>query len=188
MHMSTPGPSTLPLTTSRPELLEDGTDQRFRQLVHDLLAFASRLEEVRDRLGELIGLSGPRYTILISVAHLATRQEVSVTALARHLSYSQPFVTAEVNKLVAAGLVDKRASDVDGRSVSLTITPEGLTLLAELAPRQREINDQLFAELSKATFEQLTDLVPRLVSDTDRALDIASSHLGAGVAGTVTAS
>src|SRR5690606_4753845 len=91
-----------PLTASRPELLRDGNDDQLRGLIHDLLAFGSRLRDIRDAIAALIGLSGPAYTILIAVAHLEERGEVGVTAVARHLSLSQPFVTVEINKLVAA--------------------------------------------------------------------------------------
>ena len=163
----------LPLTVGRRELLRDGDDEQFRRLVHNLLAFSGRLQEIRDRMGGLIGLSGPAYTILVSIAHLASRTEVGVTSVARHLNLSQPYVTAEVNKLVAAGLVRKAASDRDGRSVSLTVAPEGITLLTRLAPHQRAINDRLFAQLGLSSFDQLSGMAARFVHDADRSLELA---------------
>ena len=90
------------------------------------------------------------------------------------MSLSQPYVSAEVNKLVAAGLVDKAASDRDGRSVSLTVTPEAVALLTRLASRQRDINDQLFAHLGVASFDMLAGIAARLVYDADRALELAA--------------
>ncbi len=167
-------PQQLPLTVGRRELLRDGDDEDFRRMLHDLLAFSGKLQEIRDRLGGLIGLSGPAYTILISVAHLSSRSEVGVTSVARHLNLSQPYVTAEVNKLVAAGLVHKAASHRDGRSVSLTVTSGGITLLSRLAPRQRAINDQLFTQLGVASFDLLSGMAARFVHDADRALELAA--------------
>ena len=164
----------LPLTAGRRELLRDGDDEQFRRMVHDLLAFSGKLQEIRERMGGFIGLSGPAYTILISIAHLSARSEVGVTAVARHLSLSQPYVTSEVNKLVAAGLVHKAASDRDGRSVSLTVTADAVALLSDLAPRQRAINDQLFAHLGVASFDLLAGIAARLVQDADRALELAA--------------
>ena len=56
-----------PLTVSRPELLANGTDDGpFRAYLHGMLAFAARLEGVRDRFAALLGLTGIQYTILIS--------------------------------------------------------------------------------------------------------------------------
>ena len=164
----------LPLTAGRRELLRDGDDEQFRRMVHDLLAFSGKLQEIRERMGGFIGLSGPAYTILISIAHLSARSEAGVTAVARHLSLSQPYVTAEVNKLVAAGLVHKAASDRDGRSVSLTVTADAVALLSDLAPRQRAINDRLFAHLGVASFDLLAGIASRLVHDADRALELAA--------------
>ena len=129
-------------------------------------------------MGELIGLSGPSYTILISIAHLAEGEEgaegeeVGVMTIARHLNISQPFVTAEVNKLVAEGLVDKSASERDGRSVSLTVTGDGFRRLVALAPRQRAINDRLFEQLDAASFRELSEMAERFVRDADSALDL----------------
>ena len=166
------GTGRFPLTVSCPGLLADGGDEQFRQFVHDLLAFSGKLQAIRDRMGELIGLSGPSYTILISIAHLAEGGEVGVMTIARHLNISQPFVTAEVNKLVAEGLVDKSASERDGRSVSLTVTGDGFQRLVALAPRQRAINDRLFEQLDAASFRELSEMAERFVRDADSALEL----------------
>ncbi len=164
--------STPPLTTSRPELLRDGTDTRFRSLVHDLLAFGAKMRDIRDGLGALIGLGGPGYTILIAVARLESGDEVNVKSLTQHLNVSQPFVTAEVHKLVDAGLLDKTRSDQDRRSVSLSVTDSGHELLARLAPDQRRINDTLFDSLGSDDFDRLCEMVATLVRDADGALDL----------------
>ena len=167
----------MPLTVGRVELLRDGDDEQFRRMLHDLLAFSGKLQEIRERMGGFVGLSGPAYTILISIAHLSARSETGVTSVARHLSLSQPYVTAEVNKLVAAGLVHKAASATDGRSVSLTVTPKTIALLNDLAPRQRAINDRLFGHLGMASFDMLASLAARLVDDADRALEMAATRV-----------
>ena len=76
--MAAPGESDGPdggvhLTVTRPELLDGGSDQIFRQFVHDALAFSARLLAVRDGYGKAIGISGPQYTLLISIAHRGRR-------------------------------------------------------------------------------------------------------------------
>lgn len=50
--------SPVPLTIGRPELLVDGSDVKFRELVHDLLALGARHEAVRNGHASYIGLSG----------------------------------------------------------------------------------------------------------------------------------
>lgn len=155
----------LPLTVSRDELLVDGTDASFRHLIHRLLAYASSLEAIRAGLGEMIGLSGVQYTILICVAHLQDGKGVGVKEIADHLSYTGAFVTIETGKLAKLGLVEKRRNPGDGRRVLLSTTPRARDLLGDLAPAQRRINDTLFASLDHAGFENLCALSEKLCAD-----------------------
>src|SRR5690348_11308671 len=45
--------NSMTLTVSRPELLINGNDQLFRRALHDALGFGSRLQEIRNCLGEV---------------------------------------------------------------------------------------------------------------------------------------
>jgi len=47
-----PASSRPPVTTARPELTGDGTGERFRQLVSDLLTIAARMDAVRARFAD----------------------------------------------------------------------------------------------------------------------------------------
>src|SRR3546814_9688345 len=69
----------MPLTVSKPELLVNGEDHLFRQVIHDALGFSVRLQEIRNRLGEAIGLTGPAYSILIAIEHLSEGEGVGVS-------------------------------------------------------------------------------------------------------------
>ena len=81
-------------TVSRPELMVDNSDQAFRQFIHDTLAFSARLQQVRSLLGQVIGLSGTQYTVLIAIAHLGSGDErVGVNLVADHLHFSGAFIT-----------------------------------------------------------------------------------------------
>lgn len=160
-------------TVSRSELLTDGSDVRFRQLVHDLLAFSSRLQEIRGRFGAFVGLTGIQYTILITVRHLGGDNGVGIKSVAEHLSLSSPFVTIETKKLIAAGLLIKRADSEDRRRVRLTLSAEGEARLTRLLPMQRQVNDALFASLDAQDFERLAVMAAELKEDAGKALRLA---------------
>lgn len=159
-----------PLTIGRDELLTDGTDDKFRELVHDLFALASRHEEVRRGHAAVIGLTSPQYTLLISAAHLARNAPVSVRELAAHLRVKATFVTMETNKLQQLGLLVKPRSRHDSRVAEISVTKKGYDLLHELATVQRQVNDQQFANLSREDFEELHRLVRLLVENSDQAI------------------
>lgn len=173
-----PGFGNAPPTVGRPELLRDGSDADFRRMLHDLLAFGARLEEVRERFGAFIGLSGIQYTILITIRQLGGEEGVGPSEVATHLSLSPPFVTTETAKLVRQGLVDKRADPADLRRVRLSVTDEARRRLARLAPFQREINDAIFAPLGAEDMERLAVLAAALATSTERALALSTYLLG----------
>lgn len=158
------------VTISRPELIEDGDDAPFRQMIHDALGFSTRLLEIRNRLGEVIGLSGPAFSILIAIEHLSKDADVGISQVSEHLHQSGAFVTLEVAKLVKAGLVDKFANPEDGRRVIVKVTDKARALLAELAETQRPVNDAIFAGLDPEQFRAFAAIAARLVSGTEESL------------------
>ncbi len=167
------------MTVSRPELLMDGSDQAFRQLVHDIMAFGARMQENRARVAEYIGLSAQQYTILTTIAHHQDQDGFGIIQVADHLRLSGAFVTIEVNKLVEAGLVAKKTNQADRRRVLLTVLPKGRALLDKLCKIQRPSNDTIFGSLSAADFQILRTIIPQLVEASDQSLkliDFLTSH------------
>lgn len=167
----------VPMTVTRPELLVDGTDNQFREMVHNALAFSVRLEAIRDGYARYIGLSGVQYTILISIAHLQGDKDVGVSEIAEHLSLSGTFVTTETRKLVNQGLLTKETSKEDRRRVSLRLTDRSWELLRELSIIQGDINDEHFAPLTAKDFQRFSTLMKELTVSTDRALLILEHRL-----------
>ena len=164
------------LTVAKPDLLEGGSDARFRDMLYDFFAFGSRLEEARARFAGYIGLTPPQYLILIAIGRGTPDHELGVAQVAERLHLSGAFVTIEVNKLVKAGLVEKRPHPSDGRRVNLSVTAAGLEKLELLASLQRPVNDALFAPLDRKSFEMLSEIMRRLASGAEQAIHLAD-HL-----------
>ena len=138
-------------TVSREELLIDGSDFHFRKFVHDSLAFAARLTAVRDGYARLIGVSGPQYTIIISLAHLREKGPVTVSDIASHLHLSGSFVTNECKKLTEYGLISKSENNEDRRRVNLEITDDGWERLLVLETNPGEDGLVKKAKIKTAT-------------------------------------
>lgn len=164
------------LTVTRPELLDDESDGRFRALLSDLFAFGSRLNDARARFAGYIGLTSPQYLILIALSLAPPGSEVGVAQIAERLHLSGAFVTIEVNKLVKIGLIEKQPHSSDKRRVNLVVTPEGVKRLERLAGLQRPVNDALFSTLDRADFELLSDALHRLARGATQAIHLAD-HL-----------
>lgn len=166
-------PGELPLTVSSDALLDgdgDGlSDARFRQMIYDLLHMEAQLREARDRLGAALGLAGPAYAILMTIARAdevvdgaaGESAGIRVRDVADRLHVSGAFVTAEANKLRQAGLVAKTRDPADGRAVRLRLTAEGRRRLIDLAPQIRAVNDHLFGDFTRDEFNILAKVAAR---------------------------
>jgi len=159
------------VTTTNEALLDDGDDARFRQFIYDVLAFGTRLEAVRDGLGELMGLTGPQYSILITIGMLQEKgKRTAVVDIADYMHVSGAFITAEVAKLVKAGLVEKEADAEDRRRVVLALTETADERLRDLTEFQVPVNNLLFGALSREQFEMLSSVLPNLLIDAETAM------------------
>ena len=176
-------------TVSKPELLVEGSDTEFRGLVHDLMAFAHHIEACRDGFGAVAGLTGVQYEIFMAVKRFQPQAGanapagINVGQVAARLHRSGAFITLEVNKLVAKGLLAKADDPADGRRVLLSVSRAGEELARTLAPVQQQVNDVLFACLDRKRFDKLRALAAELVGCGDRAtalIDYLSAHYPAG--------
>lgn len=152
-----------PLSVSRAVLLQRGSDEEFRRLIDDLFSLAARFQDIREGFGALVALSGPQYSILMTVARLQAIDGVAVNRLADRLHVSGAFVTAETGKLARRGLIAKRTNPQDRRGVLITLTPAGRQLVDQLGPTVSAVNDVIFRDLDRTQFVLLQGIVGRMV-------------------------
>jgi DNA-binding MarR family transcriptional regulator len=167
--VSAAGPP-VPLTTTRPALLVDGSDRIFREVLRDLMTMSSQLQELRAGLARQLGVSEPEYRVFLAVAQLQEARGVSISAVARHLGVSGAFVTMIVQRLVRAGKLQKTPSRSDRRGVLLTLTARGRAAIAAFARYPQRVNDELFRDLDAKEFRLLADIVRRVVAGGERAI------------------
>jgi DNA-binding MarR family transcriptional regulator len=166
-----------PPTVGRPELLDNGTDLDFRIFLHSFMVFARRLEGIRSHLAHAVGVSAPQYEILSHLRESAATAGLTVNEAAERLHCSGAFVTTEAGKLCRAGLVVRSRDSRDARRVRLTVAPLCERRFREIAPLQRQLNDELFASLTARQFQTLREVFPKLADDGDRAIALAEFQL-----------
>ncbi len=161
-----------PLSTSLDDFLDDGSDQRFRQLINNLLRMSSAMLATRERYAELIGVSPPQYSILMAVADAGT---TTVSQIASYLEVSGPFVTLQVKQMAEAGLLGRAPHPEDGRSTLLFLTEKGRELVLKVSPTRKSANDTIFgafpgedAQRLEATIEALLRQLRQALHELDR--------------------
>jgi DNA-binding MarR family transcriptional regulator len=165
--MARPRKKAPPPTVSRAALLTRGSDEEFRRLIHDLIAYGHKLDACRDAFAAIAGISGAQYEILMLVSRA---DGLSVGEVAARMHRSGAFITIEANKLVAAGILEKASDPADGRRVLLRMNEKSVQLLERMAPYQRRVNDVLFEPLDAKRFRGLRTLAAELVACGDRAV------------------
>lgn len=163
------------LTATNPVLVAQGNDDAFRRLLYGLFTLGERMSQARRYFGQQVGLTGPQFTLLTALHELQGDTGASAKDLATYLHVSGPFVAAEGAKLVAAGLVDKRADDHDGRVTRLRLTASGAAAIDSVLPVMRTINDLIFAVESEEEFRTVCRLVDRFVDGSVEAMSLIAA-------------
>jgi len=102
----------------------------------------------------------PRFDVLAALYR--RRDGVTMTELSRMLLVSNGNATAVVDRLEKDGLVARRPSETDRRTVFVALTPDGLAQFEGLACEHEAEVNKLFAGLSEADLEALTEILKRM--------------------------
>jgi DNA-binding MarR family transcriptional regulator len=149
---------------ANPDFLEDEIVSALRRIVR-AIDLQSR------RMVEQCGLTGPQIVVLREAARLGGP---SISSLARAVSLGQPTVSGILVRLEAQGLVRRKRSTQDRRSVFVTVTPKGTRLLAKAPSLLQDRFRSELSRLEKWERTQILALLQRLASMMDaESLDAA---------------
>jgi DNA-binding MarR family transcriptional regulator len=121
-------------------------------------------------------ISFSEYEILVRLSE-AEGNRMRMAILADAMSHSRSRVTHTIARMQKAGLVERVASEADGRGVEAVMTDEGRRVLEEAAPTHvRGVREHLVDLASKADFAALgrifDEVSERLLQDKPREADI----------------
>lgn len=98
----------------------------FRYLLRRFVAFSEHAAESH-------GIPPQQHQLLLQIAGAAPGTEVTPTYLAARMSLRRHSVVELCNRCQAGGLLERRDSPDDGRSVTLHLTPKGEDVLTRLS-------------------------------------------------------
>lgn len=107
---------------------------------------------------------------------LATRGPQPPTTLAEELNIAPSSVTRMCDRLVAKGLIERRASDHDGRQRSIALTPGGTELVRHVTDARRAAIEPLVAAIPEAQRPVLTQALLALAAAGGEAPALAWSE------------
>lgn len=107
------------------------------------------------------GLGEGDFDVLAALRRAGDPYALSAGDLGRHTMVTSGAVTKRVDRLVARGLVERRVGAHDARSREVALTPQGLSLIDEVAERHFANEHRLLAGLSDLDRTRLAGLLER---------------------------
>jgi len=98
------------------------------------------------------GVTVPQLRVLVMIG---SRGSANVSAVAEALGVNPSNASRTCERLVTAGLLDRRPAPQDRRQVSLTLSPEGRRFIEGILGRRRAVFAAVAAEMSTADQERL---------------------------------
>lgn len=112
---------------------------------------AAIIAESVARAGDLVSVPQLRTLVLV-----ATRAEVNASRVAASLDIHLSNASRLCERLVRAGLLDRRQSTVDRRNLVLSLTPAGSQLLATVIDHRRRAFSRILEQMSVPTRSALS--------------------------------
>jgi DNA-binding MarR family transcriptional regulator len=155
-------PIPKPERWSLPVLNEDLRGWEAR-VVTTLLRFHNRLER---RIGEALGVHGltlPQFDVLATLWH---GEGITQQELAERLLVSKGNVVGLIDRVGAAGWVERRPDPEDRRANRLYLTEAGREILARAWPCQVALGQKIFGTLTEGELRLMHELLERLEQAT----------------------
>lgn len=118
-----------------------------------------RLSKELDRVLAQVGASAEQWRVLDKLSDERGRP---IGDLAQVLSMNPPTMTKLIDRMVAAGVVQRIVDDEDSRRVLVFITDAGLVLFGKLSQKAGEFHDGLAESLNAREAQQLSKLLGHL--------------------------
>jgi MarR family transcriptional regulator, organic hydroperoxide resistance regulator len=167
--------SSKPAIVSVDKLSPD--DAVLREFVADLYAAFSHMRMLRNRIAQIVGLSSAEHSVLLGVWYLQRSGPPTVRAVAEHLHVAAAHATAEIGKLVEAGLLTKTPDPQDRRAVAVQLSKAGEEVFERLSPILREINDHLFAGIYYGDMVIVHRFFERIIAQAPAAVHVAEGYI-----------
>jgi DNA-binding MarR family transcriptional regulator len=121
------------------------------------------LEQRLDAVFEKHGIGTWGFDVLAALRRSGAPYRQSPTALFSQLLLSSGAMTNRIDRLAAAGLVERVPDENDRRGILVQLTPKGLDLVDSIMPEHLANEQAILSPLSAAERKQLAGLLRKLI-------------------------
>lgn len=140
-------------TAAKPRAASENWDQRLGFLMHDV----SRLRRtVFDGFMKPLGVTRSQWWVL---AHLSRHDGMIQSDLANVLELGKAALGGLIDRLEAAGLVARRADEIDRRAKRVYLSARGVQLIAQMRGKSDEMSERMLQGLDIPSRRALADML-----------------------------
>jgi DNA-binding MarR family transcriptional regulator len=140
--------------------MSEASKRRLKMWIRLLGVTRAAENHLREHLRVKHDTTLPRFDVMAALWR--KREGVTMSELSRMLLVSNGNATAVVDRLERDGFVSRRQSETDRRTVFVSLTEAGLAEFEGLATGHEREVAKVFAGLSEADLDQLTDILKRM--------------------------
>lgn len=162
-RMTSPRRSRIPAADDKPSAGQvDAVLRASRALVGIAAASLAGLEDV---------VTVPQFRVLMMIY---TRGPLNLAAVAAGLDVNPSNASRTCDRLLKAGLLNRRESEVDRRHVTLTLTPSGRRLVDKVTRRRRTAIERILRDMSPAERDALAEVLGAFATAAGESYDDAA--------------
>jgi DNA-binding MarR family transcriptional regulator len=139
------------------------------------------LDAELDRVFAAHGLTAPGFAVLVTLARIDEGGGVTQRRLMDELGLTSGTVSVRMDRLVAEGLVDRRADPSSARNTLISLTDRGRELFERVVPAHLANERRLLAGLSAEELETLAGLLRKLLVEFEGSRPPVGATMGLGL-------
>jgi DNA-binding MarR family transcriptional regulator len=141
----------------------------------------SRIDAELDRVFTEHGLTAPSFGVLVTLARVDDGGGVSQRRLMDELGLTSGTISVRMDRLVAAGLVDRRPDPASARTTLISLTERGRELFERVVPAHLANERRLLSALGEHERELLAGLLRKLLLEFEGSRPPEATRAGLGV-------
>lgn len=140
------------------------------ELIKRILLLAATLDEATRRELPELGLTTAEFDVLAALRRAGRPYRIKPNQLADSLMLSTGGTSNVINRLAAAGLVEREADPEDGRSTLIRLTDDGVALAERAVRANSAAHSEIFAGVPAEVLDAATTALRAVFASSSRPL------------------
>jgi DNA-binding MarR family transcriptional regulator len=152
-------------------------NRQVADFIWNIVEIHSQLEEIHKSWAKMLGITEPKWLILMAIDELDEGGGVSGIAVANKLRIHPGFVTNQTKQLEQMEFLTRVTSPDDARFLQISLTQKARAEISNLSMKRRALNSTMFGGLDQESLHYLNKRLTSIAKNSR----LASQKLSMGI-------